>query len=158
MILIDWGGHYILEHSQEWVKFYQKEHSLSRNSTIMMQDLVVNSIGKNKFYAYKNIKDDLSRYKFDVISIDAPYGFGFQDKNGNQKYSRRDLIELMPEILKPDFVIICDDVNRVGEKNTVNDIVSKIEKKGIDVYTRIYRGLNYCGVIASGKYKYMTSL
>lgn len=154
----DVGGHYILEHSEEWIDFYKKEHFLSKYSTIIMHQLVVKTIDGNKFYAYENLEEDVSKHKYDVISIDAPYGFGFQNKNGNQKYSRRDMIELLPQILKSEFVIVLDDVNRVGEKNTANDIIRKLEMEGIKVYNRVYRGQNYCCVIASERYMYMTSL
>lgn len=50
--------------------------------------------------------------KFDVISIDAPIGTDLE-------YSRRDVLELLPDILEKDFVILMDDANRQGERNTI---------------------------------------
>lgn len=153
----DTAIHMIIEHDSSWVDFYTRNHILSNKSQIKKQKLVKKTIEKEKYYAYENLGDDIKEMKFDVISVDAPFGFGCE--NGKvQSYSRRDIIEYLPSILSDNFVIVVDDCQRLGEKKTVQDILKILDSRGINVSTGIYRGQAHVCVIAPEKNKFLCSL
>lgn len=90
--------------------------------------------------------------KFDFISVDAPLGV-------NAKiYARIDVLEILPECLEENFVIVIDDYNRKGEKNTVNEIEGILKEHNISYCKEIYYGEKECMVISSEKLKFICSM
>lgn len=88
---------------------------------------------------------------FSVISVDALIGTDYA-------YSRRDILELIPEILQDSFVIVIDDTNRKGEKNTVKEIEMILKENNISYGIHTYPGeTDYC-VIASKNNSFLCSL
>lgn len=90
--------------------------------------------------------------KYSVISIDGPIGWG------SREYSRRDILELLPDILEDNFVIVMDDAERIGEKRTIDDIQTVLKSHGIVSCVGEYVGLKTDCVIASESNKFMCSL
>ena len=65
---------------------------------------------------------------------------------------------MLPDILEREFVIIIDDVNRTGERNTCLQIKQILDSNHIKYTDTIYEGATYCCVIASYKNKFLCSL
>lgn len=152
--------HLIIEHDQSWVDFYISKHELSKKSRICIQKLIKKGEKCDKYYAYKNMGKDVRGQKFSVISIDAPFGF-MEDRMGkvcSPTHSRRDIIEFIPEILENSFIIIMDDYDEIGEKNTVEEILFKLKHYGINCVKGTYKGYTECCVIASQDNKFFCSL
>lgn len=146
----DDAKHIIVEHDAEWISFYCSKHDLSPCSRVEKQDLVTKSINGESYYAYKDLAEKIEDVKFQVISVDAPYG--------SPKYSRRDVLDLIPQYLDDNFVIIMDDVNREGEKNTVAELEKVLMQNNIKYAKGIYGGGSDCCVIVSEKYKFLCTL
>lgn len=113
----------------------------SKYSKIVPQELTKKKFKLCKYFAYKDIGKDILGKQFDFISIDGPFGLS--------KHSRRDILEFLPDCLSDTFVIIVDDVDRVGEKNTVVEIEKILIKNNIKYDSTLIEGATSCRVIAS---------
>jgi hypothetical protein len=83
--------------------------------------------------------------------IDGPFG--------SKQKSRYDIINIAEQFKKDDqFIIVFDDCHREGEKQTVDELIKAIEKKGIKVYSGIYSGGKDQVLLATGNYRFYTSL
>lgn len=141
------GYHIVVEHDSRWVKSYTNRHKLSNLTMIMQRKL----IKKDQYYMYDGFSDLVDSKKFDVISIDGPFG-------GIGKYSRRDILTHIPDILNKEFVIIVDDMQRIGEQNTFSEIQSILKQHGIEYVTGMYAGKKAVGVIVSIDYKFICTM
>lgn len=145
--------HIVVEHDQEWIDFYKKENEVAENTEILKIEREYRKYkNDDKVLAFKNFKEILQGQKFDFISIDAPLG-------ANAKiYARVDVLEILPECLEEDFVMVIDDYNRNGEKNTVNEIERILKEHNISYCKGIYYGEKECMVISSEKLKFVCSM
>lgn len=142
--------HIITEHDQEWIHFWTKNNQLSAHSRIAKQELENKIKDGHRYFAYADLKKDLNGKKFSFISIDAPFG--------SDKYSRRDILEFLPDILDEDFVIMMDDTERQGEKNTIRELQAILKISGIRYEIGWYDGMSDCCIIVSPKNKFLCSL
>lgn len=142
--------HFIAEHDDEWIKFYTGSHPLSACSKIKKQKLVKKQKDGHAYYAYENLQETIRGFQFQVISVDAPFGGGYA--------SRMDIIDLIPDILTEEFVILIDDVNRIGERNTCMQIKQILSNNNIKYTDAVYEGKTHCCVIASSKNRFVCSL
>lgn len=143
--------HTIVEHDKSWVEFYCNNNRISNFSEISLQDITYIDHKGYKYMAYSNLSQAIKGRKYSVISIDAPVG-------SDKEYSRRDILEYLPDILFDDFVIIIDDVDRVGEQNTVKAILNILKHNNIDCCTSVYHGETDVCVITSKNNKFICSL
>lgn len=144
------GMHTVIEHDQAWVDFYTQNHELPACSEIIVEPCITKTYKNQPYKAYKDLKSRIGTQKYSVISIDGP--------NGSPEYSRRDILELLPDILEDNFVIVMDDSERSGEKRTIEDIQRVLENHGIASCVGEYVGLKTDCVIASESNKFMCSL
>lgn len=144
------GRHIIIEHDKEWADFYLKKHILSESSRIHYLECVEIMHKKKKCFVYKDFEKLLASQKFSVVSVDAPWG--------SERYSRRDIIKCMPGILENNFVIIMDDTNRQGERDTIIEIEDILSDNGIEFSTGTYYGVTDCTVICSKNYQFLCTM
>ena len=145
--------HFVVEHDSSWIKFYENTNDVLKSSTIIQLDLCKKQVREdNDVIGYAGFKETFSGQKFDLISIDAPFG------TPCYIYARTDILELLPDCLKKDFVILLDDYNRKGEQNMIKLLKEKLEDKQIEYCEGIYSGNKDTFVITSLKYKFLVSL
>ena len=145
--------HIVVEHDNNWISFFRKENELSENTEIVQLD--------REFIEYKEaesvrvfhgFQDALKGKKFDFILIDAPLG-------GDMKqYSRIDVLSLLPECLDEQFVIMMDDAERPGEKNTIEEILGILKQSCIPFAIGSYSGQKQTTLICSEKLSFLTSM
>ena len=116
--------HHVVEHDPEWIHFFERNYTISPATTIHLLENYKRTFNKTKLNAYKDFGKEFASQKFDLIAIDGPIG-------SKQEYSRMDIIELLPECLNKQFVIILDDCNRIGEQRTIKLIEEKLHKSNI---------------------------
>lgn len=92
---------------------------------------------------YKSFKKKLSDKRFDVISIDGPYG------GDMTMQSRVDILSILPECLAESWILFVDDLNRTGEKNTFEQIKKLFDEMGIKYESAVHNGSNSFGIITS---------
>lgn len=89
-----------------------------------------------------NAESLLSEHPFNVFIIDGPFG--------SRRLSRNNIFDFIDANLIPeDFLIIIDDIHRVGERETEMMVMKELRKAGHQPIRRRYRGLKMCTVIAS---------
>ena len=90
--------------------------------------------------------------KYEFVVIDAPFG--------TKPYSRVHLLELISKELieKDHFVIMLDDMDREGEKNTFAKAQELLTKHGYKFKTQIYSGEKSHGIIVSENLKFLTTM
>lgn len=120
----------IVEHNEEWIEFLKKNIAMEN---IHLLKSYTRKYNDSEFNAYLNFSDEFKNYRFDLISIDGPVG-------GGEKFSRMDIIDLIPNCLKETFVIILDDYERKGEKGTVELLEKKLTQNNIEFSRGFYRG------------------
>lgn len=144
--------HLVLEHDETWIEFSEQSFKLAPNSQIMKM-----AIGKEQYLdddevlMYLGI-EELKGKKFDLVVVDAPFG------GMAKKYSRVDILKLIPECLNENFVILLDDYNRPGEKETAKLLISKLDEANINYKTGCYSGDKDTYIVTSENVGFLCSL
>ena len=145
--------HYIVEHDDTWIEFFGKSFSLAENSNIIKLNLSKSDyLGDSDVTVYEEFEQTFSDKKFDLISVDAPFG------GDAYLYSRVDILKLLPKCLKKNFVILVDDFNRKGEKNTVIVMEEILSEHDIKFFTGKYQGNKETYIIASEELGFLCSM
>lgn len=146
----DSAKHIIVEHNSDWVEFYTSKHSMSDSSEIVTLPCTEKKYKGKKYMAYEGFSDKIIGNTFSVISVDGPLG--------GDVYSRRDILDVLPQVLEKSFVIIFDDAERFGERKTIKDVKQTLKNSGIAYCCNIYRGMKDVYVITSTDYSFLCSL
>ena len=101
------------------------------------------------------MEDVVGDNKFDLIIIDAPQGFIFNPGYHLFDYSRSNIWNLLDN-LADDFIIILDDFNRQGEKNTMSHLEELLKERKIDYYHFQSSGIKDQYAICSENYRFVT--
>ncbi len=144
--------HKVVEHDAEWAEFFKRDFILSPQSELIQLPLFKKSYQGEKLYAYKNFKKTFSNDKFDFISIDGPFGFL------SKEYARMDILELLPDCLEKSFVIMIDDYEREGEKNTINLVKKILDNASVPYAFGNYEGQKHTAILTSSDLKFLCSL
>jgi hypothetical protein len=142
--------HIIIEQDSNWKLSFETNFVLSSRSNVYELPLIKKKYKEFEYNGYENIENTIAT-KFDVYIIDGPFG--------SPNYSRFDIVALADILSSEDeFILIMDDYNRNGEKETVEVLLSLLKSKNVNIYTAKYSGVKSLFVIATEKYKYVTSL
>lgn len=121
--------HKVVEHDENWINFFCKTFQMPENSEAIQLDILDKDVEFNgrtsNVTTYVNFKETLSNEKYDFICIDGPYGFR------SPEYSRIDVLNLLPDCLQDSFIIMIDDVDRIGEKNSFMHMEGMLKSHGI---------------------------
>lgn len=145
--------HIVVEDNPEWTEFFCHDFSLPKNTKIvMLEQEMIPYKDADAVRVFKGFKETFLWQKFDFISIDAPLG-------GDMKqYARIDVMNLIPNNLGENFVIMVDDCNRVGESNTVKEIEVKLTKLGIPFSVGKYCGRKDSVLICDKQFTFLTTM
>lgn len=69
-----------------------------------------------------------------------------------------DILQLLPDCLKEDFVILLDDYNRQGEKNMVELMKKILQEHDIKFNTGVYRGNKDTFMITSENLRFLCTM
>ena len=142
--------HLIIEQSQEWKDGFLKKFHLSKTSEIKVLEMIDKEVNSFNTNGYEGI-ESISQEKFDLYIVDGPFG--------SPNYSRYDIVTLAKSFSQEDeFIIVIDDYQRRGEQETAAALIKVLEKKHIKNYKYVYSGGKSLMVIATEKYKYITSI
>lgn len=142
--------HTIVEQSIEWKESFLKRFNLSNNTSIDICELKQIEVKGFKVNSYSAI-EKYSNQKFDLYIVDGPFG--------SIRYSRYDIVNIVKNLQVGDeFIIIIDDYDRIGEKETTKDLVSMFNEKKIPTYFSVYEGKKSVAILATEKYRYTNSL
>ncbi|NBL64831.1 hypothetical protein GV828_06410 [Flavobacterium sp. NST-5] len=143
-------NHIVIEQDENWRNTFETLNGISPNTTIKIHNLQKVEIKNLPSNAYTNLAATISQ-PFDLYIVDGPFG--------SKNYSRYDIVLLAEKFSNGhEFIIIIDDYQRLGEKETAKDLISVLHQKNIKIFTEVYKGYKEVCVIATEKYKYSTSL
>lgn len=146
----------ILEGDQDWIDNFSEQLNISENINIFHRNLEMFKIEETENLRFKNVLDVVGDEKFDLIIIDGPQGFVVENGvNKDLEYSRSNILELIPNNLADDFIIIIDDYNRLGEQNTISKVKDLLSERNIGFYEYSCEGLKRQYAIFTEKYKYL---
>ncbi len=143
----------IVEQDREWLDFFKRNCQLNDRTKVHIRNIIEAEFSRGegaKTNIYEDFASVVEGKKYALISIDGPWG--------SDIYSRVDVIEHIPSILQEDFVILVDDFERAGEKNMVRLLKDKLDENGIHYAEAKYSGLKDMCVIASEKWRFLTTL
>lgn len=145
--------HQIVEHDVEWIDFFLENNPLDKRSNLVkLEKELVTYKRDDKVQVFRDFVETFQDMLFDFIVIDAPLG-------GDMKqYSRIDILSLLPGCLADDFVIVMDDFDRIGEKNTIKEMEILFLDHNITIHKGVYYGKKETIVITSNKLKFLTML
>ncbi len=135
----------IVESDLEWIEFFKKNLSITENITIEQTNTERTTDNSLKYQ--NNYISDLNQ-KYDFIIIDGPLGV-------NQSTPRSNILELIPQNINENFVIILDDYERKGEKNTANLIFQKLRENKINFTYSEQFGMKKQLLITSINFKHL---
>lgn len=138
----------IFEHNIPWIEFFKKSFG-DIDSFIRPSELEKVIIKGKESLTYKNFEQKINNEKFDFIFIDGPYG--------SDNYARSQLIKLVNNLEKS-FVVIMDDYERIGERETTDLFEEKLKFKEIKYLKKIYKSDKHLCLICSEDLEYLTSL
>lgn len=145
--------HSVIEHDSNWIEYYKKEFTVPKQTQIINLDIEkINYKNKYELFHYVGFKENVCNRKYDLISIDAPFG------SPDNIYSRIDILSIIPECLDNSFVIMIDDANRIGENNTIEAIKDTLSQSHISFTSGKYVGDKDTYVITSEDYKFICTL
>ena len=114
----------VCEHNQDWIDVYTPELPISSNIKVHHLDLEYFDYDGKKNDKYKNLAQVTDNIKYNLIIVDGPVG-------AEKTLPRSNIIDLIPQNLAKDFIIIFDDADRTGEQNTIAQTKAKLSAQGI---------------------------
>lgn len=139
----------IVEHDDNWIGFFSNNFDLTSRNEIVKLDIETVIYKNNNVTRYKEFRK-LSDRKYDLIVIDAPFG--------SKEYSRIDILDILPDALAEDFIILFDDFERSGEKRSAELLEKKLSESSIKYKKGFYCGNKDVIVIVSEKNSFITSM
>ncbi len=144
------SDHTIIEQDDNWRNHFNNHFKLSYRSLVHILPIQNNIVKGFETKGYKGIEEYVTE-KYDLYIVDGPFG--------SINYSRYDIINIVKKLSKNDeCIIILDDYNRKGEKQTFVDLIKIFKEKDMEVYQSIYEGTKSVAVIGTKKYQFIKSL
>ena len=142
--------HDIIEQSADWADKFEALFQLPVKSKIHICSLVQKEIFGYQVNSYEGLDEKISGL-YDFYLIDGPLG--------SDNFSRYDIVAIVDQFPKEhEFILLLDDYNRFGEKQTANELMRILNNKGIKFSATIYKGNKEVILIATEKYRYLSSL
>lgn len=145
----------VIEGDGDWIDVFSEKLTLNGNIDIIYRDLEVIDYHDNPTLRFKDVGEVIGDKKFDLIIIDGPQGH-IPGESKNLDYSRTNVMELIPNNLSDDFLIIMDDYNRAGEKNTMGDVEKLLKDNGIEFFTYTCDALKSQHAVFSEKFRFIS--
>ena len=139
----------ICENNPDWASFFEKNFPGADRYIKLLDVEMVEVVPPYKSRTYVGFKDAIKGKKFNMIMIDGPLG--------SERYSRPQILDVVDN-LADSFVIMLDDMNRIGEQETWGLLKEKLVARGIKFVEKIYSSDKDLGVICSPDLEFLTSL
>ena len=136
----------IIEHDLGWKEAFRLRFELGANSKVLHLPIKSKIIKGFQVNCYHNIEEKVDGI-YDLYIIDGPFG--------SLRYSRYDICLLAERLSRNDeFIIVIDDYNRIGEKETADHLISLLTAKGIKTHTGTCEGAKSQIIIATEKHRF----
>ena len=144
------SNHTIIEQDKNWQESFISNFNLCERSKIRICEMEKVMVKNFPVNMYKELENNINAH-YDLYIVDGPHG--------SARFSRFNIVEIINnKTIIDDLIIIIDDFNRQGEKDTAKELLKIFEKRKIKVFSGVYHGNKSLLVIATEKYKYLSSL
>jgi len=144
------SNHTIIEHDIDWKSKFNESFTISLRSSIHILPLRTRTVQGFEINAYEKIGEFITK-KYDLYLVDGPIG--------SPNYSRYDIIDIARNLNKnDDFIILLDDFDRNGEKQTFEELLIVLKENDIKINTGIYGGTKDVAIIGTDKYRLISTL
>jgi hypothetical protein len=137
-----------IEHDYSWRDYFFSNYS--NHVTVEMHPLKEISFLGKRTITYDNLDHLKINNKFDLIIVDGP--------KGSKHYSRSQIIDFAEDSLADSFCIMIDDCDRQGELETLQIVLSVLQKRNIDFLHKVYKGFHNFAVVCSSDLRFLCSL
>ena len=144
--------HTVVESSQDWINFFSNSYHLPKNTKIEKLDYKIIPYKNSETRIFDCFYEKFTGKIFDFILIDAPLGVDMKE------CSRIDVLNILPECIDGDFIILIDDTERLGETNTLADIRKLLDANSISFAEGSYGGMKKSTLICSANLSFLTTL
>lgn len=128
-----------LEHDKNWYEYLAEK----TDQDIYHAPLVEREVLGVKSQVYGG--DFPGSNKFDMLIVDGPIGV--------RKCSRLGAMEFVGKNLNDEFIILFDDAERKGEKETIELVSRELERKGIVFESGSISGVKEQAILCTGKFR-----
>lgn len=140
----------VIEQNEQWKNIFCASHNEVKEFMNILPLSIIRRSG-HRHYSYSGLLPCIAGKKYDLIMIDGPWG--------SRHNSRDQILEIVEEgLLADDFIIIMDDSERPGEKETLKKLRALLKSKNIVFSTKRYSGEKDTTVICSAKFGFLASL
>lgn len=146
-----------IEHDANWVDFFTKDIGDKYKINIELVDLEIVNYKGYDVLTYKDIQKKLYGQSFDFIFVDSPFG-DKENGGGCYEYSRSQIIDIVRNNLMESFCVLIHDTDRIGERNTIEEVESALKQKDVHYAIREYIGRIHCTLICSEDLHFLTTL
>ena len=141
----------VIEDDQQWIDIYKDKLPVAPNTRVHQRPIVTFDYRGRQSEKYDDLSEIVGKTRYNLIVIDGPIGY-------RSSLSRSNILDLIPQNLADDFVIIFDDVERPAEKETVRLLEEKLRANNIRYAKSVYPALKTQLVLAGGNYQFVTFL
>ncbi len=138
------------EHSSEWIDFFKAQVGDKYPLNIQLLELEYLMHQGAETIAYKGLDGLCKGEKFDLILVDGPYG--------TEHFSRNQLVGLVRDNLAEHFCIIMDDYERVGEQETIEEVMGVLDSQKVPYSQVVYEASKKHCLICSKEVEFLTTL
>lgn len=144
--------HTIVEENPDWRDEFQRRFSLGDRSEVVILEGADKLVDDGVLYrGYDGIEKLVQDNKYDLYLVDGP--------TGSKRCSRFDIVTAAEVLVEGDeFLILIDDYNRAGERETVGRLLASLENRGIEIHFGEYVGKASQAILATKKYRFATTL
>ena len=141
----------VIEDSTQWFEFFKPELHFTDQLEVIITERVKQDVYGQQVNMFANLWHLLGKDQYGLIIVDGP--------RGSEHYSRYQIVQLVErDLLGEDFIILIDDAQRTGEKETIELLLKLLDAQGRTYKTTVYSGLKDMFVICSDANFYFTSL
>lgn len=139
----------ICENNPDWLNFFARQMPDAPDYTTILDAVNVQIVPPYESRTYHGFSDAIGKTKFNLVLIDGP--------RGSDHYSRPEILDIVDN-LDASFVILLDDMNRIGEQETWRMLREKLKSRGIDFREGRYTSDKGLGIICSPDLAFLTSM
>ncbi len=165
---LGWNGeavHIAVEQDEDWAGYIKHNVDVDRSDLLVIQAKLMsetvngNDVQITRYSGFREkIAETVKKHgnrRINFVSVDGPSTLSGQTKGVS---SRRDVLELIPEMMADEFVILIDDIDRDVNRKLVLEIKDRSAAAGIPTVSGEYWGQKGMAVVASEGLRWYTSL
>lgn len=144
--------HTVVEENPDWRDEFQRRYTLGgRSEVVILEGAEKQADGGVVYRGYNGIEKLVQNDKYDLYVVDGP--------TGSKRCSRFDIVTAAEVLAEEDeFLIVIDDYNRAGERETVERLLESFRDRGIEIHVGEYVGKASQAILATNKYRFATTL